>query len=138
MALKLGLFSMTTGPCSYPDGAARVARAAEAAGFESLWGGARDPGCALRIRAGAGRHREEAELEGHRDLLAPHSTRRRKQYRSGIGNGSGRVSRVPASALLAPGSYVVAAREIGVVVAALLGMLSCESPGRRAGSSPPL
>jgi probable F420-dependent oxidoreductase len=39
MALKLGLFSMTTGPCSYPDSAARVARAAEAAGFESLWGG---------------------------------------------------------------------------------------------------
>jgi len=39
MPLKLGLFSMTTGPCSHPDGAARVARAAEAAGFESLWGG---------------------------------------------------------------------------------------------------
>ena len=39
MPLKFGLFSMTTGPCSYPDGAARVARAAEAAGFESLWGG---------------------------------------------------------------------------------------------------
>ena len=39
MPLALGLFSMTTGPCSYPEGAARVARAAEAAGFESLWGG---------------------------------------------------------------------------------------------------
>jgi probable F420-dependent oxidoreductase len=39
MPLKLGLFSMTTGPCSHPDGAARVARAAEAAGLESLWGG---------------------------------------------------------------------------------------------------
>ena len=39
MPLKFGLFSMTTGPCSYPDGAARVARAAETAGFESLWGG---------------------------------------------------------------------------------------------------
>ena len=39
MPLKLGLFSMTTGPCSHPDGAARVARAAEAAGFESVWGG---------------------------------------------------------------------------------------------------
>jgi probable F420-dependent oxidoreductase len=39
MPLHLGLFSMTTGPCSHPDGAARVARAAEAAGFESLWGG---------------------------------------------------------------------------------------------------
>jgi probable F420-dependent oxidoreductase len=39
MPLQLGLFSMTTGPCSYPEGAVRVARAAEAAGFESLWGG---------------------------------------------------------------------------------------------------
>jgi len=39
MPLKFGLFSMTTGPCSYPDAAARVAKAAEAAGFESLWGG---------------------------------------------------------------------------------------------------
>ncbi len=39
MALMFGLFSMTTGPCSYPETAARVARAAEAAGFESLWGG---------------------------------------------------------------------------------------------------
>ena len=39
MPLKLGLFSMTTGPCTHPDGAARVARAAEAAGFDSLWGG---------------------------------------------------------------------------------------------------
>jgi probable F420-dependent oxidoreductase len=37
--VKLGLFSMTTGPCSYPAGAARVGRAAEAAGFDSLWGG---------------------------------------------------------------------------------------------------
>jgi probable F420-dependent oxidoreductase len=39
MTLAFGLFSMTTGPCSYPEGAARVARAAEAAGFDSLWGG---------------------------------------------------------------------------------------------------
>jgi probable F420-dependent oxidoreductase len=39
MPLKFGLFSMTTGPCSYPETAASVARAAEAAGFESLWGG---------------------------------------------------------------------------------------------------
>ena len=39
MAIALGLFSMTTGPCSHPDGAVRVARAAEAAGFDSLWGG---------------------------------------------------------------------------------------------------
>ncbi|HYB44139.1 MAG TPA: LLM class F420-dependent oxidoreductase [Candidatus Methylomirabilis sp.] len=39
MPLQYGLFSMTTGLCSYPETAARVARAAEAAGFESLWGG---------------------------------------------------------------------------------------------------
>jgi probable F420-dependent oxidoreductase len=39
MPLALGLFSMTTGPCSYPEAAARVARAAETAGFDSLWGG---------------------------------------------------------------------------------------------------
>ena len=39
MPLGFGLFSMTTGPCSYPESAARVARAAEAAGFDSLWGG---------------------------------------------------------------------------------------------------
>lgn len=37
--MRLGLFSMTSGPCTYPDGAARVARAAEIAGFDSLWGG---------------------------------------------------------------------------------------------------
>src|SRR5947207_1135919 len=39
MPLEFGLFSMTTGPCTYPEAAARVARAAEAAGFDSLWGG---------------------------------------------------------------------------------------------------
>ena len=39
MPLAFGLFSMTSGPCSFPETAARVARAAEAAGFESLWGG---------------------------------------------------------------------------------------------------
>ena len=39
MPLKFGLFSMTTGPCSHPEAATRVARAAEAAGFDSLWGG---------------------------------------------------------------------------------------------------
>ena len=37
--LKFGLFSMNTGPCSYPDAAGAVARAAEAGGFESLWVG---------------------------------------------------------------------------------------------------
>jgi probable F420-dependent oxidoreductase len=39
MAIKLGLFSMNQDACSHPEAAARVARAAEAAGFESLWCG---------------------------------------------------------------------------------------------------
>src|SRR3989441_11480265 len=37
--LKLGLFSINAYACCDPAVAARVARAAEAAGFESLWGG---------------------------------------------------------------------------------------------------
>jgi probable F420-dependent oxidoreductase len=37
--MKFGLFSINTGVCSYPDGAVRIAQAAEAAGFESLWAG---------------------------------------------------------------------------------------------------
>src|SRR4051812_4859218 len=37
--LKFGLFSMNQGPCSYPEGAARIARLAEDAGFDSLWAG---------------------------------------------------------------------------------------------------
>jgi hypothetical protein len=32
MPLRLGLFSMNSGPRSHPDAAARIARAAEAAG----------------------------------------------------------------------------------------------------------
>jgi len=39
MPLQFGLFSMNQDACSYPDTAARVARAAETAGFESLWCG---------------------------------------------------------------------------------------------------
>jgi len=39
MAMRFGLFSINAYACSYPEVAARVARAAEAAGFESLWGG---------------------------------------------------------------------------------------------------
>src|SRR5215468_11188105 len=35
--MKFGLHSVNLHGCSYPDGAARLARAAEAAGFESLW-----------------------------------------------------------------------------------------------------
>lgn len=37
--MQFGLFSMNTGPCSYPEPAAAVAKAAEAAGFDSLWVG---------------------------------------------------------------------------------------------------
>jgi probable F420-dependent oxidoreductase len=37
--MKFGLFGINTGPCARPETAARVARAAEAAGFESLWTG---------------------------------------------------------------------------------------------------
>ena len=39
MPMKFGLFSTNAYACSYPDIVAGVARAAEAAGFESLWGG---------------------------------------------------------------------------------------------------
>lgn len=35
--MKFGLHSVNLYNCSYPDAAARLARAAEAAGFESLW-----------------------------------------------------------------------------------------------------
>ena len=37
--LRFGLFSINAYACSTPDAVMRVARAAEAAGFESLWGG---------------------------------------------------------------------------------------------------
>jgi probable F420-dependent oxidoreductase len=37
--MKLGLFSTNAYACTYPDVVAQVARAAEAAGFESLWAG---------------------------------------------------------------------------------------------------
>ncbi len=36
-AMRFGLFSMNTGPCSYPGPLTRIARAAEEAGFDSLW-----------------------------------------------------------------------------------------------------
>jgi len=35
--MKFGLHSVNLHSCSYPDAAARVGRAAEAAGFDSLW-----------------------------------------------------------------------------------------------------
>jgi len=35
--MKLGLYGINTGPCSEPDVAARVAQAAEVAGFDSVW-----------------------------------------------------------------------------------------------------
>ena len=37
--LTFGLFSLNTGACSYTATAARIAQAAEAAGFDSLWAG---------------------------------------------------------------------------------------------------
>jgi probable F420-dependent oxidoreductase len=37
--MKLGLFGINTGPCAQPQTAARVARAAEAAGYDSVWTG---------------------------------------------------------------------------------------------------
>ncbi|HXK23632.1 MAG TPA: TIGR03619 family F420-dependent LLM class oxidoreductase [Myxococcota bacterium] len=37
--MKLGLFGINFGPCANPELAARVARAAEDAGFESVWTG---------------------------------------------------------------------------------------------------
>lgn len=37
--MKLGLFGINTGPCAQPETAARVAQAAEAAGFDSVWTG---------------------------------------------------------------------------------------------------
>ena len=37
--MNFGLFSMNMGVCSYPEAAIEVARAAEEAGFESLWAG---------------------------------------------------------------------------------------------------
>ncbi len=37
--LKFGLFSINMYACSVPEAAVQVARAAEAAGFESVWGG---------------------------------------------------------------------------------------------------
>src|SRR3954449_3749019 len=38
-SLRFGLFSVNSGPCSQPATAARIARLAEAAGFDSLWAG---------------------------------------------------------------------------------------------------
>lgn len=37
--MKLGLYGINFGPCAQPQTAARVARAAEAAGFDSVWTG---------------------------------------------------------------------------------------------------
>src|ERR1700761_559250 len=37
--MDLGLFNINSGPCSWPDGAERIARLAEELGYESLWMG---------------------------------------------------------------------------------------------------
>lgn len=52
--LKFGLFSMNSGPCSYPEGAVRIARLAEEAGFDSLWAGEHVVVPALQPRCGRG------------------------------------------------------------------------------------
>jgi len=39
VGVKIGVFGINTGPCAAPATAAKVARAAEAAGFESVWTG---------------------------------------------------------------------------------------------------
>jgi probable F420-dependent oxidoreductase len=39
MAMKIGLFACNMGACAKPEVSARVARAAESAGFDSLWAG---------------------------------------------------------------------------------------------------
>ena len=38
-SMKFGLYGINMGPCNVPAVAARVAQAAEAAGFDSLWAG---------------------------------------------------------------------------------------------------
>ena len=37
--MKFGLYGINVGPCADPEVSARVARAAEDAGFDSLWTG---------------------------------------------------------------------------------------------------
>jgi alkanesulfonate monooxygenase SsuD/methylene tetrahydromethanopterin reductase-like flavin-dependent oxidoreductase (luciferase family) len=37
--MDIGLFNVNSGPCSRPAGAERIARRADAAGYESLWMG---------------------------------------------------------------------------------------------------
>jgi probable F420-dependent oxidoreductase len=37
--MQFGLFSMNSGPCSYPEAMLRIGRLAEDAGFDSLWAG---------------------------------------------------------------------------------------------------
>ena len=52
--MKIALFGINYGPCADPRAASEVARAAEAAGFESLWTGEHivlpDPQARLRQR----------------------------------------------------------------------------------------
>ncbi len=58
-SLTFGLFSLNTGACSYPATAARIAQAAEAAGFDSLW--AREG--VHRLILAPPRHASASELE---------------------------------------------------------------------------
>ncbi len=70
--MKIGLFAINYGTCGDPASAVRVARAAEAAGFESIWTGEHVvlPDPPLASRQGVGQR-------GLRFRGPPHHRRRR-------------------------------------------------------------
>ena len=73
--MKFGLFGINMGPCSDPVTAVRVAQAAEAAGFESVWTGEHivlpDPQApASPVPHGIG-HRSRRRLAQHLDPKSP-------------------------------------------------------------------
>jgi alkanesulfonate monooxygenase SsuD/methylene tetrahydromethanopterin reductase-like flavin-dependent oxidoreductase (luciferase family) len=73
--MKFGLFAINMGPCSDPVTAVRVAQAAEAAGFESVWTGEHivlpDPQVsASPVPHGIG-HRSRRRLAQHLDPKSP-------------------------------------------------------------------
>ena len=73
--MKFGLFAINMGPCSDPVTAVRVAQAAEASGFESVWTGEHivlpDPqGSASPVPHGIG-YRSRRRLAQHLDPKSP-------------------------------------------------------------------
>jgi hypothetical protein len=79
--MKFGLFAINMGPCSDPVTALRVAQAAEAAGFESVWTGEHivlpdpDPQVpASPVPSGIG-HQSRRRLAQHLDPKARFSIR---------------------------------------------------------------